>query len=102
MSDDTGDLTDDMVRDKWNEIVPPIEIMVHRIQNPQEFVAQSGSELADDDAASHPYRVSHCARACLNAGVDHLHAMKKLIFDVPILHAAADYSLIRGALVSRV
>jgi hypothetical protein len=102
MSDETFELTDDWVEEQWALMAPRIETMVHQIQDPAEFVIQPGSELAADDTESHPFRVSHCARACLNAGVDHLHAIKSLIIDDPILlHAAADYSLIRGALENR-
>ena len=99
VSDETYELTDEWAEQQWARMAPQIESMVHRIQDPAEFVIQPGSELADDDAASHPYQVSHCARACLNAGVGHLHAMKTLIIDEPrLLHAEADYSLIRGGL----
>jgi hypothetical protein len=88
-----------MVMAKWAEIAPLIDIVVNRIQDPEDFVVDAGSQLDGDDAGSHPCQVSRCARWCLNAGVDHLHAAKKLILDEPItLHANADYSLIRGAL----
>jgi hypothetical protein len=98
VTDDASVLTDKIAMDKWAEIAPLIDIMVNRAQDPKDFVVEPGSQLAADDIASHPYRVSHCGRACLNAGVDHLHAAKMLIIDVRILHEAADYSLIRGAL----
>jgi hypothetical protein len=42
--------------------------------------------------------VSHAARWCLNAGVDHLHALKSLVIDGGLIHPNATYSLIRGAL----
>lgn len=85
---------------KWAEIAPLIDMVVDRIHDQADFAVQAGSQLARDDADSHPYRVSHCARACLNAGVDHLHAARKMILegDPVTLHPNADYSLIRGAL----
>lgn len=96
---DEPELTDEMVMAKWAQIAPLIDMVVNRIQDPEDFAVQAGSQLAGDDAASDPYQVSHCARSCLNAGVDHLHAARQLILDEPItLHANADYSLIRGAL----
>ena len=96
---DEPELTDEMVMAKWAQIAPLIDIVVNRIQDPEDFAVQPGSQLAADDADSDPYQVSHCARSCLNAGVDHLHAARQLILDEPItLHANADYSLIRGAL----
>jgi hypothetical protein len=99
VGDETQELTDEWAMEQWAKMAPLIETMVQRIQDPADFLVQPGSELAADDADSNPYRVSHCARACLTAGVDHLHAMKTLIIDEPrLLHAAADYSLIRGAL----
>jgi len=95
----TYELTDEWAEQQWATMLPQIETMMHRIQNRADFVVQPGSQLAADDAASQPYTVSYCAKACLNAGVGHLHAMKTLVFDEPrIRHAEADYSLIRGAL----
>jgi hypothetical protein len=92
-------LTDEWAEQQWAMMLPEIETMMHRVQNLADFVVQPGSQLAADDAASRPYFVSSCAKACLNAGVGHLHAMKTLVFDEPrIRHAEADYSLIRGAL----
>jgi hypothetical protein len=83
---------------KWAEIAPLIERMTDRIQTPNEFPVGLGSALAADDKASNPYQVSHCALACLTAGVDHLHALKRLVIDDRLLHTGADYSLARGAL----
>ena len=92
------ELTDELVEAKWAEIAPLIEVVTARIQDPGEFVVQSSSELAEDDNASSPYHVSHCARWCLNAGVDHLHALKSVVIDSNLIHSAAPYSLVRGAL----
>jgi hypothetical protein len=96
--DDAVTLTDEAVMAKWAEIAPWIDRVAVRIQDANDFVVHAGSALALDDRVSHPYCVSHCARACLNAGVDHLHALKRLVIDNRILHADADYSLSRGAL----
>ena len=100
MSEDEGVFTDEMAEKMWGGLLPLIEEMTERTQNPGEFVVEPRSQLAADDAKSHPYEVSHCARMCLNAGVDHMHAAKSLMFDAnkPLLHASADWSLIRGAL----
>jgi hypothetical protein len=65
-------ITDEMVEAKWTEIAPLIDVMTRRIQTPSEFAVQPNSELAADDAATNPYQLSHTARWCLNAGVDHL------------------------------
>lgn len=92
------ELTDDMVEAKWAEIAPLIEVVSARIQDPGEFSVQASSELAEDDLVSSPYHVSHCARWCLNAGVDHLHALKSLVIDANRIHSAAPYGLVRGAL----
>lgn len=91
-------LTDEVVAAKWAEVGPLIDAVTARIQDPGEFVVQPSSELAVDDAATSPYHVSHCARWCLNAGVDHLHALKSLVIDGSLIHSAASYSLARGAL----
>ena len=92
-------LTDAMADAMWAAWLPSIDNVTNRIQDPDDFSVGPGSQLAADDDASDPYQVSHCARACLNAGVDHLHAAKALMFGaVPILHANSEYSLFRGAL----
>jgi hypothetical protein len=91
-------LDDETVLAKWAEMAPWIEHMKDRIENPDDFAVAPGSALAADDRASQPYRVSHCAVACLTAGVDHLHALKRLVIDHNLLHTGADYSLARGAL----
>jgi hypothetical protein len=92
------ELTDEMVAAKWAEIAPLIDIMISRIQDPNDFALQPNSELAADDAASKPYHVSHAARWCLNSGVEHLHALKSLVIDAGLIHSAASYTLARGAL----
>ena len=35
---------------------------------------------------------------CIVAGVDHLYAMKSLLIDLNVLHSAAPFTLVRGAL----
>lgn len=95
---DPIELTDEMVTAKWAEIAPIIDAASTRIQNPDDFIVHQSSQLAKDDASTSPYQVSHCARWCLNAGVDHLHALKSLVIDGGLIHASAPYSLVRGAL----
>lgn len=91
-------LTDEMVHAKWAEIAPLIEAITTRIQTPDEFAVQPNSDLAADDAATSPHQTSHTARWCLNAGVDHLHALKSLVIDAGRIHSSASYGLVRGAL----
>jgi hypothetical protein len=91
-------LTDEMVEAKWRELAPLIDVMTERIQTPNEFEVQPNSQLAADDAVSSPHNVSHAARWCLNAGVDHLHALKSLAVDAGRIHSSASYGLVRGAL----
>jgi hypothetical protein len=98
MTDGPIELTDEMVTAKWEEIAPLIDVVMKRIQHPNDFAIQAGSQLAVDDIATDPYQLSRCAHWCLNAGVDHLHALKVLLLDAGILHTAAPYSLVRGAL----
>ena len=97
-SDEPPELTDEFVMAQWARMAPVIDNVVRRIDDPDDFVVEPRSQLAGDDADSDPYQVSHCARACLNAGVDHLHTAKTLLIDMRLVHAAGDYSLIRGAL----
>lgn len=91
-------LTDEMVHAKWAEIAEAVEVVTARVQTPDEFAVEPNSELAVDDAASSPYQISHAARWCLNAGVDHLHALKSLVVDARRIHGYSSYGLVRGAL----
>jgi hypothetical protein len=97
---DGPELTDEQAETMWGWIVQSIDDVTERVQNPDDFAVEPRTQLAKDDTKSHPYEVSHCVRTCLNAGVDHLHAARTLMFNAhkPILHANADCSLIRGAL----
>ena len=93
-----GLLTDEMVIAKWGEIAEAVEVLTTRIQTPNEFQVEPNSEFAADDSASSPYQISHAAKWCLNAGVDHMHALKSLVVDARRLHAYGSYGLVRGAL----
>lgn len=83
---------------KWNEIAPYIERLMERASEPGEFKVATGSSMARDDKDSDPYRVSHAVQMCFVAGIDHLHAVKRLIVDSGTLHLAAPFSLSRAAL----
>jgi hypothetical protein len=85
-----------VVAAKWDEIAPGIDKMARRTADPNDFAISPGSWLSGDDKASRPYQVSHAARMCLVAGVDHLQAVKALLFDLQVLHTAAPFSLVRG------
>lgn len=95
MSDDSAELTDEMAVQHWFRIAADTD----NLQSHGPFQVRPGSELAEDDAQSDPYQVSHCAQGFLNSGIDHMHAVKTLILgDKPIIHADSDYTLLRGAL----
>ncbi|KRE33061.1 hypothetical protein ASG82_22785 [Mycobacterium sp. Soil538] len=72
--------------------------MTDRINNPSDFAVSPGSSLAGDDKASDPYQVSHAVQMCIVTGVDHLHAVKSLFIESGVLHSAAPFTLVRGAL----
>jgi hypothetical protein len=95
MSDNSAEMTDVMAQQHWVRILEDAQrIMDHGL-----IPVQPGSELAEDDAKSNPYQVSHCAQEFINTGLDHMHAVKTLILgDEPVIHANADYTLLRGAL----
>jgi hypothetical protein len=97
---DKAELTDEEAETMWGWIVQAIDEATLRMQNPSNLYVAPNSQLAKDDARSDPYQVSHCVQTCLNAGIDHLHAARTLMFHPhePVLHANADWSLIRGAL----
>lgn len=98
MADQHTPLDPQAIAQKWEEIAPGIAKMMERVGNPTDFPVATGSSLAGDDTASDPYQVSHATRMCLVAGVDHLDAVRALLLDLQVIHNAAPFSLIRGAL----
>lgn len=86
------------VQAAWAKLAPQIDGLMHRMASPDGFDVDPGSELAADDVASSPYQVSHAARSCLAAAVDHLHASKVLAHDSGLLHLAAPATLARGTI----
>ncbi|WP_131811368.1 hypothetical protein [Mycolicibacterium monacense] len=94
-----GDALDpEKIEDLWQKIAANVDQMMGRINDPSDFAVSAGSSLAGDDRASNPYQVSHAVQMCIVAGVDHLHAMKSLLMDLGVLHSAAPFTLVRGAL----
>lgn len=88
-----------LVHRKWRQLAAFIEDLNDLASNdPDAFPVDSASSLAADDRASSPFRVSVVARSCINAGIDHLHALKSLVMDAGLLHVAAPFSLVRGGL----
>jgi hypothetical protein len=92
------EMTEEMAYEQWVRIAQQIDALVEQTQDKGAFAIEPGSDLAADDDKSHPYRVSHSARGFINAGVDHMHSLRVLILDAKILHAASDWTLLRGAL----
>ena len=56
VSEPLSKLTDEMVAAKWTEIAPMIEIVSARVEDPNDFVLQPFSSLAEDDIATSPYQ----------------------------------------------
>ncbi|MXM66105.1 hypothetical protein GR925_22300 [Streptomyces sp. HUCO-GS316] len=68
------------------------------------MAVQQGSDLADDDAKTNPYQVSHVAWQALTVASDHLNALRRsLVGDqrgdhiTVTLHPYAQATLLRGA-----
>jgi len=91
-------LDQDKIDSLWAKFASDVDQMMDRINDPMDFAVSPGSSLAGDDRASDPYHVSHAVQMCIVAGVDHLHAMKSLLIDLNVLHSAAPFTLVRGAL----
>lgn len=91
-------LDPEAVAAKWREITPGIDRMMERAGDQNDFRISAGTSLSGDDKASSPYQVSHAARMCIVAGVDHIHAAKSLLLDLGVLHNASPFSLVRGSL----
>lgn len=99
MMDGLDPMRELLVRRKWDEAAAYIERLNDLTSNGGDpFPIHPGSSLAADDRASSPFRVSVTLHSCINAGVDHLHALKSLINDAGLLHVAAPFSLARGGL----
>jgi hypothetical protein len=56
------------------------------------------SALAGDDKATDPYHVSHAAWLAVGYAVDHVRAVRDLLFGAKVMATWALYSLIRGAI----
>ena len=82
----------------WTKFESDVDRMMDRVNDAMDFAVSPGSSLAGDDRVSDPYQVSHAVQMCIVAGVDHLHAMKSLFLDLNVLHSAAPFTLVRGAL----
>lgn len=74
-------------------------------ENSRTWAVHPESALAADDAASHPYRVSHGAWQALTVALDHVQCLRvSLLEESDAEHAStrifmnAQYSLVRGAL----
>lgn len=99
VTDDDHSLPEDLVRWQWGNLAAAIEAMNDRVSTEDDGLPVfPGSLLASDDEASGPYRVSYVVHSGLISGIDHLHALKSLVLDAGVLHVAAPFSLIRGAL----
>lgn len=83
---------------KWVELAPLIDRLLERSGDRDDFPVLPRSALAGDDRASSPYQVSHAVRACLTAAIDHLHAVKTLVYDSGVLHLAAPATLARAVI----
>ncbi|MCG8918254.1 hypothetical protein L6E12_20945 [Actinokineospora sp. PR83] len=71
-----------------------------RIGTPDNFPVGDGSALQGDDAACHPFLVSHALMTCIGAAVDHLHGLYALVLTTDFLHLNTPYTVARGALES--
>lgn len=94
MGNRLDEMTDEMAVHHWLKIANDAE----KLMDLPAPAVQPGSDLAGDDGQSNPYQVSHCAQGFMNTGIDHLHAVTKLILKAQVLHPNSDYTLIRGPL----
>lgn len=93
----SGNLGEEQVAAKWREIAPIIdELMRQAGAKPPDVPRRSA--MSGDDTATAPYYTSHAVRQCLTTAVDHLHAVKQLVYEDRILHLAAPASLSRAVI----
>jgi hypothetical protein len=98
----TQDIPDEVVHAKWREIAPMIDVLARRIGESEPFPVVEGSALTGDDRAVLPYSVSYVATASLSSAIDHLHALKSLVWDARLLHTSAPATLARSAIENSV
>jgi hypothetical protein len=91
-------LTDAQIRTQWQRINDVAALLAQRSGSERGFVVAPGSQLAKDDAESHPYRVSTAITLSLTSAIDHLHGLCALALHSGFLHSCSPASLVRGAL----
>lgn len=83
---------------KWRELSEIVATLAGRVADPEDFPVPSGSSLAGDDRASHPFEVSQAVRHLINVTVDQLHGAVTLVHGARAQHLAVTATLARAAL----
>src|SRR5690348_2222104 len=92
-------LTEQEAYEVWRTLAEPIDQLAEAgASDGGLFRPELGSSLAEDDARTNAYQLSHAVGQCVTAAIDHLHAVKCLVVDLKMLHVAAPASLARGVL----
>ena len=95
-------IPDEVLHSKWREIAPLIDVLATRIGESEPFPVVTGSAFTGDDRGAAPYSVTYVANACLSSAIDHLHALKALVWDARLLHTSAPATLARNAIENAV
>lgn len=95
-------IPDEVLQSKWREIAPLIDVLASRIGESEPFPVVTGSAFTGDDRGAAPYSVTYVANACLSSSIDHLHALKALVWDARMLHTSAPATLARSAIENSV
>jgi hypothetical protein len=95
---DTGDGLDSESAVALTRTFEPADGWMARLEHLEPPLPAAGSDLAADDQATHPRRVSHLAFAAISAAVDHFHASRTLISAGHVIHLNAQFTLLRAAL----
>jgi len=93
-----GQIPDEMLHAKWREIAPLVDVLASRIGDTVAFPVVLGSAFTGDDKGASPYSVTYVVDACLASAIDHLHALKALVWDARLLHTSAPATLARSAI----
>ncbi|WP_206797021.1 hypothetical protein [Amycolatopsis sp. MtRt-6] len=97
MSVEAGGQLDMETAEALGRTFEPAESWIERVGRPATLPAP-GSELAVDDQATDPRRLSHLALTAVGAAVDHFHASSLLISTGRVVHMNAQFTLLRAAL----
>lgn len=81
-----------------DRIFDQVEASFEQTQQRDLWEIRAHTSLWRDDLLADPYQLSHAIRSLISSSVDHMHAVRNLIRGSKVIHWAAPFTLLRGAL----